>query len=109
MLICKESQYHHCSFFTECPWTTSTEKNDTFLCINGEECEMESNGTNKHCCEHLGGREKCPGNWPIMCANPMVLRNETKNETEYKDYLCGEVIDNCEKENRGGPRECSKY
>ena len=58
-------------FVTEklCPWVTSTDTNDELECVDGFTCNANTNAEKWSCCtdEHKK-RQKCPKNYPAMCA-----------------------------------------
>ena len=81
-----------------CPWVTSTDTNDELECADGSTCNVNTNPEKWSCCtDKQQKRQKCPKNYPTMCANRECGYNNA-------DYCC-ETADGCA-EQYGGLRKC---
>ena len=82
-----------------CPWLTPTEDNDVLKCRDGSFCNGITDTDNWSCCNSRGGREKCPANFPAMCALPQCAAGGS----DYCCYAKDVCIDHYE-----GLRTCGK-
>ena len=78
-----------------CPWSSPTSQDFVLKCKDGTFCDTLVNGWT--CCNNKGGREKCPKNYPLMCAQPNCAAAGT-------DYCC---VTDCTY--FGGVRQCGKF
>ena len=67
-------------------------------CRNGNYCNGITDDDEWDCCKNRGGRQKCPKNYPFMCAK----ENCTVDDTDY----CCETRATC-KSLYGGIRTCN--
>jgi len=65
-----------------CPVYQSGNLTSSLLCLDGEECDMNSNS---RCCHNHGGRKQCPQAYPWMC----------KDLTCSEDHCCKEAQEEC--------------
>ena len=68
-------------------------------CLDGSYCNGVTDDAGWACCKNNGGRQKCPKNFPIMCANDNCAVDGT-------DYCC-ETKTKCKKY-YGGIRQCNE-
>ena len=80
-----------------CPWVTSTDTNDVLECVDGFTCNVNTNSKKWSCCTEHNKRQKCPKNYPVMCAAESCGQNNT-------DYCCS-TEKGC-RETFDGLREC---
>ena len=69
-----------------CSWLSPTEEVDVIECSDGSTCHIETK-LGWGCCRNKG-RNKCPANFPVMCAINSCGRHRNQ-------YCCAESEDKC--------------
>lgn len=80
-----------------CPWTVHSGVAKHMQCMDGRLCGSNGPANYDHCCEHTQ-RERCPPEFPHMCAAPICTGL----------YCCTDAAENCDA-GAGGLRQCPDH
>ena len=82
----------------DCPWLSSTDVEDGLECGDGDLCNVRDSDLGWDCCQNKG-RNKCPANFPVMCAINICGKQED-------EYCCAESGQQCKDVYHSEARSC---
>eukprot|EP00927_Polykrikos_kofoidii_P044453 TRINITY_DN38411_c0_g1_i1.p1 TRINITY_DN38411_c0_g1~~TRINITY_DN38411_c0_g1_i1.p1 ORF type:complete len:814 (+),score=137.09 TRINITY_DN38411_c0_g1_i1:65-2506(+) len=84
--------------YEPCPWREDSGDRLALRCMDGHECQIDVRNVDSwSCCLRHNYRKQCPGDWPVMCEDPLECNGKN-------DHCCEKTASQC---STGVRRQCS--